>query len=297
MSDRISRGKENDYTPVNQYIDEQSRLRRARSFWLNARSWALILVAVGLLAVLLAWAYSLIKKHYILNQITNVQERVIEDETRKALNSKQFSKTPEAMDNIRKGVDGEAERQDLVKKLKKEKLDNAKLAKEKLELEDQIKFEKENTLSAQKQLKENLSKEYEDKIGALQSEKLDLLNEQKQLREKLKNNPGDTALQKKFEENKKKGKTQGNLRLFEAEYINVNGNQITVKTRFHFPDPTKKPTKIECYIYFGIPSLSDLEMGTEKDNFTVPEAHLTAGYTKKDFLKAKKENCKWNYFN
>ena len=24
------------------------------------------------------------------------------------------------------------------------------------------------------------------------------------------------------------------LRLFEAEYINVNGNQITVKTRFHF---------------------------------------------------------------
>ena len=89
MSDRISKGKENDYTPVNQYIDEQSRLRRARSFWLNARSWALILVAVGLLAVLLAWAYSLIKKHYILNQISNVQERVIEDETRKVLNRSQ----------------------------------------------------------------------------------------------------------------------------------------------------------------------------------------------------------------
>ena len=47
------------------------------------------------------------------------QERVIEDETRKVLNSKQFSKTPEAMDNIRKGVEGEAERQDLEKKLKK----------------------------------------------------------------------------------------------------------------------------------------------------------------------------------
>ena len=54
---------------------------------------------------------------------------------------------------------------------------------------------------------------------------------------------------------------------------------------------------MECYIYFGVPSLSDLEMGTEKDNFTVPEAHLAAGYTKKDFLKAKKENCLWDYFN
>ena len=35
ISDRITRGKENDYTPVNQYIDEQSRLRRARSFWIR----------------------------------------------------------------------------------------------------------------------------------------------------------------------------------------------------------------------------------------------------------------------
>ena len=29
IADRITKGKENDYTPVNLYIDEQSRLRRS----------------------------------------------------------------------------------------------------------------------------------------------------------------------------------------------------------------------------------------------------------------------------
>ena len=63
MTDKISTHNENDYSPVNQYIDEQSKLRRAKSFWINARSWALILVAIGFMAVLLAWAYSLLHKH------------------------------------------------------------------------------------------------------------------------------------------------------------------------------------------------------------------------------------------
>ena len=45
MVDKISSQDENDYTPVNRYIDEQSKLRKAKSFWITARSWALILVA------------------------------------------------------------------------------------------------------------------------------------------------------------------------------------------------------------------------------------------------------------
>ena len=49
MSERITKGSENDYHPVNQYIDEQSKLRKARSFWINAKSWALILIAIGFL--------------------------------------------------------------------------------------------------------------------------------------------------------------------------------------------------------------------------------------------------------
>jgi len=32
VTERLTKGEENDYHPVNQYIDEQSKLRRARSF-------------------------------------------------------------------------------------------------------------------------------------------------------------------------------------------------------------------------------------------------------------------------
>ena len=68
MSENISKANENDYTPVNKYIDEQSRLRRAKSFRMNAISWALLLIAIGLLAVLLAWAYSLLDRNYVLKK-------------------------------------------------------------------------------------------------------------------------------------------------------------------------------------------------------------------------------------
>ena len=68
VTERLTKGEENDYHPVNQYIDEQSKLRRARSFWIRAKSWALILIAIGILVLLLAWAYSLLHKHYILKE-------------------------------------------------------------------------------------------------------------------------------------------------------------------------------------------------------------------------------------
>ena len=93
MSEKLSSTNENDYSPVNKYIDEQSKLRRAKSFWINARSWALILIAIGLLAVLLAWAYSLLHKHYILKRVAVVQERVIEEKINDAISSGGMSKS------------------------------------------------------------------------------------------------------------------------------------------------------------------------------------------------------------
>mgnify|MGYP001456401536 CR=1 FL=1 len=97
MSERITRGSENDYHPVNQYIDEQSKLRRARSFWINAKSWALILIAIGFLMVLLAWAYSLLHKHYILKRVAVVQEKVIEEKINDAISSGGISKSVEKL--------------------------------------------------------------------------------------------------------------------------------------------------------------------------------------------------------
>ena len=88
MSDeKIVKGIENDYNPVNQYIEEQSQLRRARSFWIKAKSWALILIAIGILLVLLAWAYSLLHKYYIMNRVGAVQERIIEEKIIEAISS------------------------------------------------------------------------------------------------------------------------------------------------------------------------------------------------------------------
>ena len=57
VTERLTKGEENDYHPVNQYIDEQSKLRRARSFWIRAKSWALILIAIGILMVSIAFRF------------------------------------------------------------------------------------------------------------------------------------------------------------------------------------------------------------------------------------------------
>ena len=104
MSERITKGSENDYHPVNQYIDEQSKLRRARSFWINAKSWALILIAVGLLAVLLAWAYSLLDRYYVLKRVAGVQEKVIEKKVEQAIAGGNFEKTSKNLSNLENNI-------------------------------------------------------------------------------------------------------------------------------------------------------------------------------------------------
>tara|TARA_B110000503_G_scaffold42186_1_gene69122 strand:- start:364 stop:924 length:561 start_codon:yes stop_codon:yes gene_type:complete len=53
---------ENDYDPLNRGIDESIRTQRSRTAWRYAKVTSLILVSIGILAVLLAWAYSIYKK-------------------------------------------------------------------------------------------------------------------------------------------------------------------------------------------------------------------------------------------
>ena len=54
MAEEKIQYKENDFDPVNQFIEEQSAIRRSKSFWANAKSISLILVAIGILAILIA---------------------------------------------------------------------------------------------------------------------------------------------------------------------------------------------------------------------------------------------------
>ncbi len=53
---------ENNFDPLNKAIDESIRAQRARIAWQYAKVAALVLVSIGILAVLLAWAYNIYKK-------------------------------------------------------------------------------------------------------------------------------------------------------------------------------------------------------------------------------------------
>lgn len=53
---------ENNFDPLNKAIDESIREQKARIMWQNAKTISLILMSIGLLIVLLAFAYNIFKK-------------------------------------------------------------------------------------------------------------------------------------------------------------------------------------------------------------------------------------------
>ena len=53
---------ENNFEPLNKAIDQSIKEQRSRTIWRYAKVIALILVSIGILAVLLAWAYNIYKK-------------------------------------------------------------------------------------------------------------------------------------------------------------------------------------------------------------------------------------------
>ncbi|WP_440928714.1 hypothetical protein [Candidatus Pelagibacter sp.] len=62
MSKETIEYTENNFDPLNKAIDESIRAQRARIAWQYAKVIALILVSIGILAMLLAWAYNIYKK-------------------------------------------------------------------------------------------------------------------------------------------------------------------------------------------------------------------------------------------
>ena len=293
MSERITKGSENDYHPVNQYIDEQSKLRRARSFWINAKSWALILIAIGLLAVLLAWAYSLLDRYYVLKRVAGVQEKVIEEKVEQAIAGGNFKKTSENLSNLKDNVGLTEKNEELEEDSKNKAEEIEKLETEISDLNAKIKSQE----IIQKDLKKKMQETFGEKIQKLESEKLNSLKEIATLKEELKNKPDNSELLKKLDELEKQGKGLGDLRYFTARSVDLNNYKLLVKTRFHFKDVRKKPNKIECYINFGDPNLADLELQTKNQNFGVNKAILDKGFKKSDLNKIKKDYCSWNYFD
>ena len=290
MSDRITKGSENDYHPVNQYIDEQSKLRRARSFWINAKSWALILIAIGFLMVLLAWAYSLLHKYYILKRVAVVQERVIEENINDAISSGGISKSVGKLQMLGDNKIAIEKLNEAEKALENERNKNKDLAKE-----------IDNTAMQMNKAAEELEKSV-GKVESFESEKLALLKKQQELENKVAElkEEGEEREEtiKKLEEIKEKNKNAvQNYYLFNEEMVKVNNKNLRIMTRYKFKDlNATKPMYVDCYIDFNKIAkldLVDLNLGTAASDFNLDKKYIDSGFSKNQFKDLKENNCRF----
>ena len=290
MSERITKGSENDYHPVNQYIDEQSKLRRARSFWINAKSWALILIAIGFLMVLLAWAYSLLHKHYILKRVAVVQERVIEEKINDAISSGGISKSVGKLQMLGDNKIAIEKLNKAEKALENERNKNKDLAKE-----------IDNTTMQMNKAADELEKSV-GKVESFESEKLALLKKQQELENKVAElkEEGEEREEtiKKLEEIKEKNKNAvQNYYLFNEEMVKVNNKNLRIMTRYKFKDlNATKPMYVDCYIDFNKIAkldLVDLNLGTAASDFNLDKKYIDSGFSKNQFKDLKEKNCRF----
>ena len=286
----LNKGGENDYTPINLYIDEQSKLRRARSFWIRAKAWALILIAIGFLFVLLAWAYSLLHEYYILKRVGAVQERVIEEKINEAISSSGISKSVDDLKMLGNNQKAIEELKEVKSSLENEKNKNKQLAQE-----------IDNTTQQMNKAAEELSKSV-GKVESFESEKLDLLKKQQELENKvaeLKEEGEERAETiKKLEQIKEQNENAvQNYYLFNEETVKINNNNLRIMTRYKFKDlNATKPMYVDCYIDFVKQAkldLVDLNLGTSDSDFNVDQKYLNNGFNKQQFLDVKQNNCRF----
>ncbi len=290
VTERLTKGEENDYHPVNQYIDEQSKLRRARSFWIRAKSWALILIAIGILVLLLAWAYSLLDRYYVLKRVSSVQERVIEERVNKAIDGGTFSKTRENFSNLGKSVEALEAKEEAEKKLASEKEKNQELEAELNQLSNKI-------LNSKNELEKTVGE-----VKSVESEKLSLLNQIDELKfqlSKMKEESDEKdKIFKELERLQEKNKNiKNDYYIFSEERIKIDNKEIRVMTRFSFTGTnSSSPSSVDCYVdfepSFGV-NLADLEMGQKGKDFSFNKIYSDQGFSKDQFKKVKQENCRF----
>jgi len=290
VSERFTKGSEHDYHPINQYIDEQSKLRKARSFWIKAKSWALILIAIGILMVLLAWAYSLLHKHYILKKVAVVQERVIEEKINEAISSGGISKSVNKIKMLGDNQIAIEKLNETEKALENEINKNKDLAKE-----------IDNTAIQMNKAAQELEKSV-GKIESFESEKLALLKQQQELENQVDElkEEGEEREQtiKKLEEIKEKNKNAiQNYYLFNEEMVKINNKNLRIMTRYKFKDlNATKPMYVDCYIDFNKIAkldLVDLNLGTANSDFNIDNKYIKSGFTENQFKDLKQNNCRF----
>ena len=150
MSDENIQYDVHNYEPVNKYIDDQARLKRSASTWRYAKAATLIMVGVGILAVLLAWAYYLYKKPHRLVSLSEIEQKVLSNEDRLIKNEKRLPSEEEINTSTSSNM--------LQGKINEKDLEISKL---KAQLEENIEDQ-------------NLRKQLEEEKKTIEKEKLEL---------------------------------------------------------------------------------------------------------------------------
>jgi hypothetical protein len=283
MAQKIIESEIHNYEPVNKYIDEKARLRRTRSVWGYAKSAALIMVAVGILALLLAWAYYLYKKPHRLVSLDNIQEQVLKNEER-LIDAEKKLPTDEEV-NI---LTGEKLLQEKINKKNQEILDLKSQMQNNKKLQDKeiqdLKTQIENNQGGE-ELKEKLkaleeeSRKQEEKI---QADKKALEEEAKRLEDKL----------------TQQVQVQTDVIHFKWIESIIGGQNVRIYTRLEFDDPRQTaPTEVTCYLAFDSPEYPNIEFGSKNNQSIYVPNFVESGLSLnlQDFKNIRNKNCQYDY--
>ena len=283
MADNITEITTHDYEPLNQYIDERARIRRTRSFWGYSKSAVLLMVGVGLLAVLLAWAYYLYKKPHRLVSLDNIQEQVLKNEER-LIDAEKKLPTDEEI-NILTG----------------EKLLQKKINKKNQEILD-LKKQMENNKKLQDKEVQDLRKQIEDNQGDEELKaQLKALEEQSQKQEeKMKAEKEDLEKETERLEDKltQQVQVQTDVIHFKSVKTSLAGQSLEIVTRLHYADPRQHtPTEVTCYVQFLDRNLANVELGDKNIKEVYVPIYLKNKFNvrNQDFINLKNKYCQYDY--
>ena len=283
MADNITEVTTHDYEPLNQYIDERARIRRTRSFWGYSKSAVLLMVGVGLLAVLLAWAYYLYKKPHRLVSLDNIQEQVLKNEER-LIDAEKKLPTDEEI-NILTG----------------EKLLQKRINKKNQEILD-LKKQMENNKKLQDKEVQDLRKQIEDNQGDEELKaQLKALEEQSQKQEeKMKAEKEDLEKETERLEDKLTQQVQVQTDVIHFKWIEstIGGQNVRIYTRLEFEDPRQTtPTEVTCYLAFDSQEYPNIEFGSKNSQSIYVPSFVTNRLSlyAQDFKNIRNKSCQYDY--
>ena len=276
-----------DYDPLNKAIDENLRIKRTRSVWGYAKSAALIMVAVGILVLLLAYAYYLFKKPHRLVSLDNIQEQVLKNEERLIDAEKKLPADEEV--NILTG-----------EKLLQEKINkkNQKILDLKSQMENNKKLQDKEVQDLKTQIENSQA---DEELKAKHEAELKALEEQNRKQEKkIKDDKKALEKETKRLEDKltQQAQVQTDVVHFKSIKSTIGSENVRIFTRLAFDDPRQlTPTQVTCYLAFDNPEYPDIEFGDKNYQAIYVPNSVTSRLSLKvqDFKNIRNKKCQYDY--